>query len=194
MYTWGYIKENTLSKLNLEEREANELGLLSRFPYYANEAMTQICSVRPHEKFFTIVIDEDSNNLNTPITMPEDFIAFNDDVIRYYNKVTNKVINVGDDFVQYHGYNEVICFAYGTYVIPYNARWFFFTKEVHNATVIPAPADVCDAIPSYIVSQCLKIDDEVKAATYRNEFEMFLARIDDTSFRRQRTFYIGGDW
>ena len=44
MYTWGYIKENILNKLNLEEEEANQLGFLSRFPYYANEAMTQICS------------------------------------------------------------------------------------------------------------------------------------------------------
>lgn len=194
MYTWGYIKENTLGKLNLEEREANELDLLSRFPYYANEAMTQICSIRPREKFFTVVIDENSDNLNKPITMPEDFIAFNDDVIHYYNTATRESADVGDDFVQYYGYNEVICCAYGTYSIPYNARWFFFTKETHNATIIPAPADICDALPSYIASQCYKIDDEAKAATYRNEFEMFLARIDDTSFRRQRTFRIGGDW
>jgi hypothetical protein len=192
MYTWGYIKENTLGKLNLEEKEANELGFLSKFPYYANEAMTQICSIKPHEKFFVIVINEE--NINRPIEMPEDFIAFNDDTVRYFIEATRETLEVGDDFVEYHGYNKIICQAEGTYHIPYNARWFFFTKDVHNATTIPAPADICDAIPSYIVSQCLKIDDEVKAATYRNEFEMFLARLDDTSFARQRTFRIGGDW
>ena len=193
MYTWGYIKENTLSKLNLEEKDANELGFLSRFPYYANEAMTQICSaIKPQEKFYEIVIDEEHNNLNTILTMPDDFVSFNDDVIAYKDDRGWRV--VGDDYVSYYGYNEIICGVSGTYRIPYNARWFFFTKDTHNATVIPAPADVCDAIPSYIASQCLKVDDEIKAATYRNEFEIFLARIDDTSFKSQRNFRIGGDW
>lgn len=195
MYTWGYIKENALAKLNLEEREANELGFLSRFPYYANEAMTQICSaVKPREKFVEIVISEESKNLNKALVMPDDFISFNDDIVTLVTENGAIISDIGADFIEYFGYNEVVCKAYGTYRIPYNARWFFFTKETHNAEVIPAPADICDAIPSYIASQCYKMDDEVKAATYRNEFEMFLARIDDTSFRRQRTFHIGGDW
>ena len=195
MYTWGYIKENALAKLNLEEREANELGFLSRFPYYANEAMTQICSaVKPREKFVEIVISEEHKNLNKALVMPDDFISFNDDIVTLVTENGAIISDIGADFIEYFGYNEVVCKAYGTYRIPYNARWFFFTKETHNAEVIPAPADVCDAIPSYIASQCYKMDDEVKAATYRNEFEMFLARIDDTSFRRQRTFHIGGDW
>lgn len=192
MYTWGYIKENTLAKLNLSEQEANEQDFLSRFPYYANEAMTQICSgVRPNDKFFEIVVTEE--NVNTPISFPDDFIAFSDDAIRYRNGeyVCN---DVGDEYVDYQGYNQVVCKEFGTYRIPYKARWFFFTKETHNATVIPAPADICDALPSYIASQCWKIDDETKAAVYRNEFEMFLARIDDTSFKSQRTFHIGGGW
>jgi hypothetical protein len=193
MYTWGYIKENSLGKLNLTEQEANELGFLSNFPYYANEAMTQICSaVRPNETFFRVVVTPEI--LNEPIEMPDDFISFNDDVIRYQPAANMNWMKVGDEFVEYRGLNKVICNTTGIYEIPYNARWFVFTKELHNATVIPAPADICDAIPSYIVSQCLKIDDEVKAAIYRNEFEMFLARIDDTSFKSQRTLTRGGGW
>ena len=39
-YTWGYIKENTLAKLNLDEEEANQQNFLSRFPYYANTSMS----------------------------------------------------------------------------------------------------------------------------------------------------------
>ena len=195
MYTWGYIKENTLAKLNLDEREANELGFLSRFPYYANEAMTQICSaVKPRETFVEKVISEEQNNIGKPLMMPDDFFSFNDDTVTVIIDNREIINDIGEDFIEYYGYNEIVCKAYGTYRIPYNARWFFFTKELHNATVIPAPADVCDAIPSYIASQCLKIDDEVKAAVYRNEYEMFLARRDDTSFRRQRTFHVGGDW
>lgn len=193
MYTWGYIKENTLAKLNLSEEEANQQNFLSNFPYYANEAMTQICSaVRPNETFFELVVNDD--NVNRPIEMPEDFVAFNDDVVRYQANAHEPMYEVGDDFIDYYGFNKVICKQKGIYHIPYKARWFFFTKETHNATDIPAPADVCDALPAYIASQCWKIDDETKASIYRNEFEMLLARIDDTSFKSQRTFRTGGGW
>ena len=192
MYTWGYIKENILGKLNLDEREANELNLLSRFAYYANEAMTQICSIKPRDTFYTIIVDE--HNVGRLVVMPDDFISFNDSVVYYMTPDKTARLEVGDDFIEYFGHNEFVCHAEGTYRIPYNARWFFFAKDTPDTLVLPMPADICDAIPSYVVSQCYKIDDEVKAATYRNEFEMFLARLDDTTFRRQRTFHIGGDW
>lgn len=194
-YTWGYLKENILSKLNIGEEEANQLGFLSRFPYYANEAMTQICSsVKPCEKTFVVEIERTGL-----VTLPDDFIAFSDDVVRYLVKdqngnVIEEIDDVGSDFLEYRGYNQVYCKMPGLYHIPYRARWFFFTKEVHNADVIPAPADICDAIPSYVASQCFKIDDEAKAALYRNEYEIALARIDDTSFKSQRGFHIGGGW
>ena len=188
MYTWGYIKECVLAKLNMDEEAANQQNFLSQFPYYANEAMTQICSsVKPAERRFVVEITED--NLGAEIVMPDDFVAFSDDVV-----IHNDNVDVGDDVITYGGYNTIICHELGEYSVPYRARWFFFTKELSNATVIPAPADVCDAIPSYIVSQCYKIDDELKAAIYRNEYEMFLARIDDTSYKRQRTLHVGGGW
>ena len=191
-YTWGYLKENALSKLNLTEEEANQQDFLSRFPYYANEAMTQLCSVRPDEKLFYIVVTDE--NLNTAISLPDDFISFNDASPIYRAENERLGTAVGDDFVEYIGYNKISCKVPGIYHIPYNARWFFFTKELQNADIITAPADICEAIPSYVASQCLKIDDELKAAIYRNEFEVFLSRVDDTSFRRQRDFCIGGGW
>ena len=191
MYTWGYIKENTLGKLNISEEEANRLGFLSRFPYYANEAMTQICSaIKADEKIFEVNIT--AENIDKEIVLPEDFVAFSDDV-PYFLEDGEYVEAYDDDFT-YRGYNKIICHHNGTYHIPYKARWFFFTKDVHNATEIPAPADICDALPSYIASQCYKIDDEVKSAIYRNEYEMFLSRMDNTSYKAQRTFHIRGGW
>lgn len=191
MYTWGYIKECTLSKLNMDEEAANQQNFLSRFPYYANEAMTHICSaVKPAEKYYVVDVTDDL--VDTEIVMPDDFIAFSDDVVEYQQD--HMINDVGDEYITYCGYNKIICHVRGEYRVPYRARWFFFTKELANVEVIPAPADVCEAIPSYIVSQCYKIDDEAKAAIYRNEFEMFLARMDDTSFKRQRGFHIGGGW
>lgn len=195
MYTWGYIKENALSKLNLTEEEANQQNFLSRFPYYANEAMTQICSsIKPLEKYATVIINGETTFVNSLMTMPEDFISFSDSPIYFAFEVEGPYQIVSDEYVTYSGYNKFSCNTHGVYRIPYNARWIFFTKDLHNATVLDVPADICDALPSYIASQCLKIDDEAKAAIYRNEYEMFLARIDDTSVRPQKTFYIGGGW
>lgn len=193
MYTWGYIKENTLAKLNLTEEEANQQDFLSRFPYYANEAMTQICSaIKPNEKYFQIICTEET--VGSLVTMPDDFIAFSDDIIKYTDVYGIVTEDVGDDSVEYCGYNQVRCKSIGIYDIPYNARWFFFTKTTANNEIISAPADILDALPSYMASQCMKIDDEVKASIFRNEYEMFLARIDNTSFKSQRTFHIGGGW
>ena len=48
-YTWGYIKEATLMKLDMTEQEAEQFNLLRRFPFYANEALTYICSaIKPN--------------------------------------------------------------------------------------------------------------------------------------------------
>lgn len=44
MYTWGYVKEATLAELDMSLDEVTEIGLLNKFPFYANEAITQICS------------------------------------------------------------------------------------------------------------------------------------------------------
>lgn len=244
MYTWGYIKESALSKINLTEEEANQLDFLSKFPYYANEAMTQICSaIKPQEKFLSITVYDKGrkwveltkmynvyHNISLPIdkpeevdkneelfwtawnklyfiddtiTMPEDFISFNTDVVEftsepiYFGSLCIRpsiLYEANDEDLEYEGYNQIRCHKAGKYRIPYNARWFFFTKDLHNSVVISAPADICDAIPSYIASQCLKIDDEQKASIFRNEYEIFLSRIDNTTFRSQRTLHVGGGW
>lgn len=247
-YTWGYLKENTLAKLNMNEEEANQQNFLSRFPYYANEAMTQICSaIKPHEVFITynvynkqekwdelrkkynvydnfpeyteILPNRDDPNyddevafwkewatlyfVDEPITFPEDFVGFSDDVAEIKEpalEVRGVVVcmpkwrEAYDEDFDYYGYNQVICHKMAQYKIPYKARWFFFTKDLDNDIVLPIPADICDALPSYIASQCWKIDDETRAALYRNEFEMACARIDDTTFKSQRTFHVDGGW
>ena len=43
-------------------------------------------------------------------------------------------------------------------------------------------------IPSYVASQIWKIDDERKAAIFRNEFEILFARINNSDYRGNRTF------
>ena len=196
MYTWGYIKENTLGKLNLTADDyhiVNVFHFISRFHYYANEAMTQICSaIKPKETYYVKEIK--STDVNQNFEMPDDFIAFSDNPILWSSDTTTPPVSVSNECIKYVGFNEFSCAYAGVYHIPYDARWFFFTNSTKSSDTLPIPADICDALPSYIASQCIKIDDETRAAILRNEFELFLARMNDTTNREQGTFYIGGNW
>lgn len=195
MYTWGYIKDVTLAKLDLDETEAEVQNLLTRFAYFANEAITQICSsVKPKYTFFEIEITDE--NIGEPITMPNDFISFGDDVnkIKYQNRYGETIVESAHDAdFEYLGNNRIICKRTGKFYISYNARWITFTNQDDNYE-IDVPNDILDCLPSYIASQCMKIDDEYKSTVYRNEYEMFLARIDNTHYKNTKTFKIEGDW
>ena len=194
MYTWGYIKNVTLAKLDLRESEAENQNLSQRFHYFANEAITQICSaIKPKHAFFKIEVTNE--NLGDAISMPDDFISFGNDVNKVvYDDYGNlHVREAYDEDFEYLGDNQVICKMIGTFFISYNARWITFTNQDDNF-VIDVPADILDCLPSYIASQCFKIDDEYKASVFRNEYEIFLARIDNTDFRNTKTFRIEGDW
>lgn len=211
--TWGYLKDVILSKLDLGEEEANTIGYFNRFAYYANEAMTQICStVKPKHTFYEVTITDDQ--VGKLQTMPDDFVAFGDDRCVVKTEAT-KIYDVEldnwrtldprygeckkgfhvlhDEDFTYFGYNQFIPHFAGDYRISYNARWLEF-EEYGDQSTLNAPRDVLDCIPSYVASQCLKVDDEYKSAVFRNEYEMFLARVDDTDYKDTKTFVIGGDW
>lgn len=231
MYTWGYIKDAALAKLDLDQDEANEMRLINRFPFYANEVITQICSaIKPKHTFYEIkfyckvvlvesgsyvdgdfvegaFIDNDKRVIKDGkilyypigyvITMPSDFIAFGDDVCtRVYKDGCKSLVceECHDDVLHYIGYDKFTCTKNGKYNISYKARWITFDNSTPTAEVLDVPADILECIPSYIAHQCYKIDDEYKSSVFRNEYEMFLARIDDTNFKTNKTFTIGGDW
>lgn len=228
MYTWGYLKTLALAKLDLTEDEAQTQGLIDRFPYYANEVITQVCSaIKPKNTFaeFNVVdkryLDskygpfEDADYaaiakehglvlIGVAEKMPSDFIAFGDDVNEraYIEYNATFYENATDEHFRYLGYNKVLFKKVGTYQISYKARWIDFCNGTRNGIDGPmddieeldVPADILDCIPAYIASQCFKIDDQYKSQVFRNEYEMSLARIDDTDFRNTKTFEIGGDW
>lgn len=199
-YTWGYIKDVSLSKLDLDENEATVQNLLSRFPFYANEVITQVCSsIKPKYTFENFVIDK--TNVGVKQTMPDDFVSFGDDVcymleeVREHNCETRLIkVPIHDDDYEYLGYNQVVFKHPGNYFISYNARWYTFDKSLSDDELIDVPDDILDSIPSYIASQCYKIDDEYKASVFRNEYEIMLSRIDNSNFRNTKTIKIEGDW
>lgn len=199
-YTWGYIKDVSLSKLDLDENEATVQNLLSRFPFYANEVITQVCSsIKPKYTFENFVIDK--TNVGVKQKMPDDFVSFGDDVcymleeVRERNGETRLIkVPIHDDDYEYLGYNQVVFKHPGNYFISYNARWYTFDKSLSDDELIDIPDDILDSIPSYIASQCYKIDDEYKASVFRNEYEIMLSRIDNSNFRNTKTIKIEGDW
>ena len=195
MYTWGYLKDVALAKLDLTENEAAVQNLLSRFPFYANEVITQVCSaIKPKYTFAKFEIDFDK--VGVAQTMPDDFISFGDDVcyeLANNGKFLEKHQIFDVDF-EYYGYNQVIFKHPGNFYISYNARWYTFTKAIDDNEKIDIPNDILDCIPSYIVSQCYKIDDEYKAQIFRNEYELMLSRIDATNYKNTKSILIEGDW
>lgn len=202
MYTWGYIKEAALAKLDLEEKEATVQNLLSRFPFYANEVITQVCSaVKPKRTYERFVIAKE--DVGVIKEMPTDFVSFGDDVC--YELVTERIyghtndeyynqVELHDDDFEYIGYNQIMFKHEGVFYISYNARWYTFSKSISDNDVLNVPADILECIPSYIAHQCFKIDDEYKASVFRNEYEIMLSRIDDTDYKNTKTFKIGGEW
>lgn len=208
LYTWGYLKDAALAKLDLAEEEANEQKLLKRFHIYANEVMTQVCSsLKPHRTFAEFTVEDTT----TLYTMPDDFVAFGNDVckVEYYTDGKNDYLlstipenctvwqvkdTATDEDFEYVGFNKIRFLHQGVYQISYNARWYTFTYDTPDGTILPVPMDILDCIPTYIASQCYKIDDETKASIYRNEYEMLLARIDNTDYSETKTVHIGGGW
>ena len=203
MQTWGYIKQATLAKLDLESGEAEVQNLLGRFYIFANEAMSQICSsIKPKYTYANFVITNDM--VGKEQNMPNDFISFGDDINietvekKIYNfegiVTINEEREADDNDFEYYGTNQIRFFKPGNFRISYNANWFIFTSNLSEQTVITAPDDVLNCLPSYIAHQCFKIDDEVKSSIYRNEYEMFLARIDNTNYKSPKHIIIGGGW
>ena len=197
-YTWGYIKDVSLAKLDLDEAEAEIQNLLARFPFYANEVITQVCSsVKPKYTYVNFVITD--SDVGVMKNMPADFVSFGDDlcyelVPDYYQNGKLVKRELHDDDFEYVGYNQLVFKHSGNFFISYNARWYTFDSSMSDSDVIEVPVDILECIPSYIASQCYKVDDEYKASVFRNEYEILLARIDNSHFSKTKTIKIEGDW
>jgi hypothetical protein len=192
MYTWGNIKDNVLGILALSEEEAQELNLVSRFTYYANEAMTQICNtVKPKYEYVLYNIE---GYESLKVSFGTDFLGFVDDEV-YYQHDENHDFVYADELVEFRGSNEILFKAAGKYLIPQRKCWYFFDEDISDvASLGDIPQDVCEAIVPYIASKCFTIiDDERKAIIYRNEFEVLFARLEDTRVN-SGTFHIRGGW
>ena len=58
MFTYGYIREATMAHLDIDETEAEDMKLLSRFHIFANEAMQAICASKPMYQYIDVTVVE----------------------------------------------------------------------------------------------------------------------------------------
>ena len=125
MFTYGYIREATMAHLDIDETEAQDMKLLSRFHIFANEAMQAICASKPMyqyidvtvvEKFDPIVTNSDGSFFR-PATETEinwdretqgelDVIFLSDDLLKdYYHKrgiyEVNEKLSMSDTFIAF---------------------------------------------------------------------------------------------
>ena len=58
MFTYGYIREATMARLDIDESEAQAMNLLTRFHIFANEAMQAICASKPMYQYIDVTVVE----------------------------------------------------------------------------------------------------------------------------------------
>jgi hypothetical protein len=125
MFTYGYIREAVLAHLDIDEEEAQDMKLLSRFHIFANEAVQAICASKPMyqyidvtvvEKFDPIVTDE-FGSFFRPATTAEinwdretqgdlDVVFLNEDALKkYYHEKhiyeVSEKISMSDTFIAF---------------------------------------------------------------------------------------------
>lgn len=58
MFTYGYIREAVMAHLDIDEYEAQDMKLLSKFHIFANEAMQAICASKPMYQYIDVTVVE----------------------------------------------------------------------------------------------------------------------------------------
>ena len=198
------IKNLALAKIDISNVD-NEMSssfstdIVGKFRMYADEAMQQICSaVKPKRSFWSVEFNPDIDEVHT---VPRDFISFGDDicyieydVVDLFGTHTVKREATSEDF-EYEGLSSILFKTPGRYTISYNALWIdFLSGDIDDNDELDCPRDVLVAIPSFIAAECWKIDDQYRAAVFRNEFEIALSRLNDNDYKRHTSLHVRGDW
>lgn len=236
MYTYGYIKNAILTKLNLTEKEALEQNLLDTFIYNINECLSQIAStIKPNFATKQVTVYEKEIPIPQEMVLletdPVDVRLEKEEALKKYlddKTIVGKLYEMPKDFIAFSGvptFEEEQCMPHnivdtpiylppkevhdevvhidrknilfkkpGIYQITYDGWWPTFNDEMQDADELDIPSDVVICIPSYVASQVWKIDDERKANIFRNEFEIFFSRINNSDYRGVQTFGVRGGW
>ena len=110
MKTWDEVKKVTLSKLFMDENEADEQGYLGNFVYFANECLSLIANgVKPKYVAFEILLFDKKD-------IPDDLKTYSE-LIRYKNTSSNITYVVPNEETVYEvSENEKYIFVNGKLV------------------------------------------------------------------------------
>lgn len=180
MKTWGDVKKAVLDKLFMTEDEARQQNYSEKFMYLANECLTMIANnVKANVKSFEITTTAE----NQKVAFPSDFISYAN-LVNYRN-------NIADPEIIFVDYDTVILPEIGSYIIFYNANWETIVSETQELKI---DKSVLMCLPSYIASQVLSQDDIQRSTILRNEFELFISRLDTTTMYQQNHYRSEGGW
>lgn len=142
--------------------------------------------------------------VSTDLSMPEDFLSFtNKQSFKKYEKpkfnpeefvngliselnwqTNEEIVFMPVDYnkdLSFIGNTKIRFNTTGEYLVPYKALWYIFKSGLSDYEELNMPLDVLTCIPLYIASQALQIDYTQKAQIKRSEFEMALARVNNTN-------------
>lgn len=131
MYTYGYIKNAILKKLNLTEKEALEQELIDSIPYNINECLAQIAStIKPNFATKEVIAFEGQ------IPIPQEYLHLPSDSVEQRNQkdlaleqylenkaIVGKPFTMPDDFIAFSGISRFEGYKTGCY-LP--------SREVHD--------------------------------------------------------------
>ncbi len=123
MYTYGYIKNAILTKLNLSEKEALEQNVLDSFIFNINECLSQIAStVKPNFATKQVIVYEKE------IPIPSDFLYSSEDPVEIRNSkaeslekyledkaIVGQPYNMPEDFIAFTGVPRIREEIHGSY-------------------------------------------------------------------------------
>lgn len=215
MNKWSQIKTVILDKLFLSLEEAQMEGFVDKFQHLANECLIRIANdVKENIKLFEFnvyetqddlddaviedgavlgtdgiyrLVDVEYHLIDTLISMPSDFISY-DNEIEYDGDE--------DDYgIRYMGRNKLMIDSEGFYRVSYNALYPEITlSDITNDTVLDIDNSVLYCIPSYVASQLLLQNDPQRSIMLRNEFELFVSRLDNNVLYDIQNFRSKGGW
>ena len=129
MYTYGYIKDAILKKLNLTEAEALEQNLLDTFIYNINECLSQIAStIKPDFKTKEVFVYHGQvpipEELQIEDNIPVDVRLEKEEKLKKYlsDKVAeNQLFEMPEDFIAFSGhpvFQEIVPTPFGGHLEP----------------------------------------------------------------------------
>jgi hypothetical protein len=169
--------------LFLDESEAQQQNYaLQKFQTLANECLNSVAnSVRPKIKEFNFTVED----INQDIEMPADFLSFAD-LVNYVDDCPEpEIIYITDRVIRVK--------KKGTYRIFYNAYYpIIDILDVREDRVLDIEASVLNLLPTYIAWNILSQDDPQRSMILKNEYELLLARLDNSVMNQAKHYRSEG--